>query len=300
MGGLAFGHGIRQNLGEAYTFLMNTWQLGDKVFVFGFSRGAYTARALCGMLHRVGLLRPGSEISFRTRYACMRGASGRLSDPTRPEGWDRMDRFAGALPVRPNPDSSSFPVEYLGVFRHRQGHALPLVETSGGLIRSAAECPSGTTRGLHRREAATVYENADTGSTRGQRSPGKRNLVGRVHSDVGGGFARIPSSAGLPCAGCLRRPRRGHPDQATAVQPAFAIPPHRIRRVRAYPQDGLEMDFHDYRTRPIPSGARVHASVRTRIRKDPQYAKKIPANPMWDEESWFHKISRPGLLACRP
>ena len=65
LGGLALGHGIRQNLGEAYTFLMNTWQPGDKVFVFGFSRGAYTARALCGMLYRVGLLRPRARQSRR-------------------------------------------------------------------------------------------------------------------------------------------------------------------------------------------------------------------------------------------
>jgi len=34
---------------------------GDRVFVFGFSRGAYTARALCGMLHIVGLLTQGNE-----------------------------------------------------------------------------------------------------------------------------------------------------------------------------------------------------------------------------------------------
>jgi uncharacterized protein (DUF2235 family) len=40
---------MRRDLGEAYAYLMNTWQPGDKVFVFGSSRGAYTARALCGM-----------------------------------------------------------------------------------------------------------------------------------------------------------------------------------------------------------------------------------------------------------
>lgn len=59
--GLAFGYGISDNIADAYQFLMRTFQPGDQVFVFGFSRGAYTARALCGMLHAVGLLTQGNE-----------------------------------------------------------------------------------------------------------------------------------------------------------------------------------------------------------------------------------------------
>jgi uncharacterized protein (DUF2235 family) len=59
--GLAFGYGISDNVADAYQFLMRNYQPDDKVYVFGFSRGAYTARALCGMLHAVGLLTPGNE-----------------------------------------------------------------------------------------------------------------------------------------------------------------------------------------------------------------------------------------------
>jgi hypothetical protein len=55
---------------------------------------------------------------------------------------------------------------------------------------------------------------------------------------------------------------------------------------------GWEWVFALYRRRPIPAGARVHASVRTRITKDPQYADKIPADAMWDEEAWPEK---PGI-----
>lgn len=39
-----------------YEFLMQNYEAGDKIFFFGFSRGAYTARALAGMIHKVGLL----------------------------------------------------------------------------------------------------------------------------------------------------------------------------------------------------------------------------------------------------
>jgi uncharacterized protein (DUF2235 family) len=59
--GLAFGYGISDNIADAYQFLMRTFQPDDTVYVFGFSRGAYTARALCGMLHIIGLLREDNE-----------------------------------------------------------------------------------------------------------------------------------------------------------------------------------------------------------------------------------------------
>ncbi|KAL4252467.1 hypothetical protein ABKN59_002783 [Abortiporus biennis] len=41
---------------DGYAYLMQNYQRGDKICIFGFSRGAYTARALAGMLHKVGLL----------------------------------------------------------------------------------------------------------------------------------------------------------------------------------------------------------------------------------------------------
>ncbi|PIL31279.1 hypothetical protein GSI_05977 [Ganoderma sinense ZZ0214-1] len=41
---------------DGYEFLMQNYQAGDKICLFGFSRGAYTARALAGMIHKVGLL----------------------------------------------------------------------------------------------------------------------------------------------------------------------------------------------------------------------------------------------------
>jgi uncharacterized protein (DUF2235 family) len=59
--GLAIGYGVRENIEQAYHFLMDTYQAGDQIYIFGFSRGAYTARALAGLLRTVGLLRPGAH-----------------------------------------------------------------------------------------------------------------------------------------------------------------------------------------------------------------------------------------------
>lgn len=61
LSGLALGTGLFQNVADAYRFLMTHFQPDDRVFVFGFSRGAYTARALAGMLYMVGLLQAGNE-----------------------------------------------------------------------------------------------------------------------------------------------------------------------------------------------------------------------------------------------
>jgi len=59
--GLAFGYGLMSNVGDAYRYLMNTYRDGDRIFLFGFSRGAYTARVLAGVLHTCGLLYEGNE-----------------------------------------------------------------------------------------------------------------------------------------------------------------------------------------------------------------------------------------------
>ena len=56
--GLVTGYGLDDNVLAAYTFLANHYEDGDHVFLFGFSRGAYTVRVLAGLVHRIGLLGP--------------------------------------------------------------------------------------------------------------------------------------------------------------------------------------------------------------------------------------------------
>ncbi len=53
--GKAFGQGISQNIKDGYDFLSEFYEPGDRIFLFGFSRGAYTARSIGGMLGRIGL-----------------------------------------------------------------------------------------------------------------------------------------------------------------------------------------------------------------------------------------------------
>lgn len=50
---MAVGSGLGVHIQDAYHFLMQTYREGDNVILFGFSRGAYTARCLAGMIHKV-------------------------------------------------------------------------------------------------------------------------------------------------------------------------------------------------------------------------------------------------------
>ena len=55
--GGALGKGLSQNIRRAYKFLSFHYQPDDQVFIFGFSRGAFTARSLVGYIHAAGLLK---------------------------------------------------------------------------------------------------------------------------------------------------------------------------------------------------------------------------------------------------
>jgi uncharacterized protein (DUF2235 family) len=56
--GLMTAYGLDEHLLAAYEFLVDSYEDGDEIFLFGFSRGAHTVRILAGLIHDIGLLRP--------------------------------------------------------------------------------------------------------------------------------------------------------------------------------------------------------------------------------------------------
>lgn len=54
--GRGLGLGLDEDIRVAYTFLALNYEFGDEVFLFGFSRGAYTVRSLAGLIHCCGLV----------------------------------------------------------------------------------------------------------------------------------------------------------------------------------------------------------------------------------------------------
>lgn len=98
---MAVGSGLGTHVKDAYRFLMQEHEEGDKICLFGFSRGSYTARCLAGMLHKVGLLprNNGAQVPFAYRF---------YKDDS-PHGWKMSRDFKRAFCVDVN-------VYFMGLF----------------------------------------------------------------------------------------------------------------------------------------------------------------------------------------
>lgn len=120
----AIGHSVRDNACRAYQFLANHYNSGDRIYLFGFSRGAYTVRALAGMISFLGLLPPelaelarlgwkvyadeNDELQTRTRFA---SGNRFKSSFSRPESvrvhlvgvWDTVSAFGWFWQLRTVP-----------------------------------------------------------------------------------------------------------------------------------------------------------------------------------------------------
>ncbi len=57
LGGVS-GKGIDKNIKDAYKFILLNYEIGDEIYLFGFSRGAYTARSLAGFIRNCGIIKP--------------------------------------------------------------------------------------------------------------------------------------------------------------------------------------------------------------------------------------------------
>ena len=61
----ATGEGFEDNLADTYAFMMNNYQPGDRLFIFGFSRGAFTARVLANIIARLGVISKKASWALR-------------------------------------------------------------------------------------------------------------------------------------------------------------------------------------------------------------------------------------------
>jgi len=64
-----FGYGLDREITQAYEWLVENYEDGDEIFIFGFSRGAYTARSLAGFIAKCGLLALGAPVGVKQLYA---------------------------------------------------------------------------------------------------------------------------------------------------------------------------------------------------------------------------------------
>ncbi|KAI9465061.1 hypothetical protein BJY52DRAFT_1114503 [Lactarius psammicola] len=112
---------LSEHIMDGYKFLMQNYHEGDSVCIFGFSRGAYTARALAGMLHKVGLLSKDNHEQVSFAYKIYKSSSRKNNK--------LAARFKKAF-------SREVPIEFLGVWDTVasvgifSGRVLPFVGTN--------------------------------------------------------------------------------------------------------------------------------------------------------------------------
>ncbi|TFK26834.1 hypothetical protein FA15DRAFT_692857 [Coprinopsis marcescibilis] len=98
---LMFASSIHAHVMSGYEFLMQNYLPGDKICIFGFSRGAYTARSLAGMLHKIGLLPADNWEQVPFAY--------KMYSRTDEIGWEQSNDFKKAFSI-------NVEIEFIGVW----------------------------------------------------------------------------------------------------------------------------------------------------------------------------------------
>jgi uncharacterized protein (DUF2235 family) len=134
------GVGLSDNVRDAYQFLGHNFTQGSQIYVFGFSRGAYTARSLCGFVKAAGLLVKPSEKQVWRAYMDLYATTPRIV--ARPSGWsaDRVRSWmverAGDAVGRLGEDVASLPrhsgvkIAFIGVYDTVGALGVPLAKAT--------------------------------------------------------------------------------------------------------------------------------------------------------------------------
>jgi uncharacterized protein (DUF2235 family) len=195
--GGAFGEGVDDNIRSAYMFLAQNYEPGDAIFLFGFSRGAFTARSLAGFIGACGLLKRQRLGDLAAAWSYYRTAQDRS-----PENFCRSC---------PSDSHLTVDIAFLGVWDTVGALGIPgtmLNEMTAGDTQFHDTRPSRIIRvGRH---ALAVDEHRDEFEPTlwtGTQQPGcdiRQVWFAGAHSDVGGGY-QDRRLADLPLAGWPRR-----------------------------------------------------------------------------------------------
>ena len=77
----AIGRGLDDNILDAYKFIIWNYEIGDEIFLFGFSRGAYTVRSLAGLIRTAGLVKNNNLRLIQQAYDMYRDRSNMAKHP---------------------------------------------------------------------------------------------------------------------------------------------------------------------------------------------------------------------------
>ena len=196
LAGLGFGRGVYENMAECYQFLMQHYQAGDQIYIFGFSRGAFTARSVAGLINMFGILQPhmvSMVPSLLHIYFSDRGTDG-----------DRAVRMARqATQLFADPRERHVNIHFVGVWDTVASVGMPPFSK-----QFTARADLGGKRFLNVRQALALDEfraqfaprqyvdpNGEYRSDKGLPVSLKQLWFSGAHGDVGGGY--VPGTLAL-------------------------------------------------------------------------------------------------------
>lgn len=197
-GGL-FGYGLSQNLLKGYDWLVKHYLEGDEIWVFGFSRGAYTARSMVGLIRKCGLLKTSTPDLLQRAETLYRDKS------ARPDGSECMAfRQTYSKEVR---------VHFLGVWDTVGALGIPgtMISENGFYAWHDTELSKIVSYAYHAMaidEHREAYKVAMWTNEGGSKKPENIDVEQRwfigAHANVGGGYGKDPL-AGIALAWMLEK-----------------------------------------------------------------------------------------------
>ena len=249
----------RATIAEAYEFLVDWWEPGDRIYIFGVGRGAYCAHSLTRLLGTVGVL-PDLMDYVLAAYALPRTHRS-------PQDWRRVALVAARLAGK---REIGVPVEFLGLW--------DMVKVPGS--RVTHEPLANVVSGRH-----AVAVDGRHGSRHLVSSP---ECVEEVwfrgaHCDVAGGQGACWPLADIALDWMLDG----------AVQAGITLRDgNRDDAPTPSQHDALAGSARTMSLRRPPASALVHASVDVYLRAHPQYWRRLPAHVVWADPDWLARGER--------
>ncbi len=265
--GGATGRGLEKNVMDDYRYIVQNYTPGDDIFLFGFSRGAYTVRSLCGLINNCGILRRPEARLIEEAFAHYK----RPSEPYAPKGeksiefreaYSHTDRRVAFVGAWDTVGALGIPFSFLGLLEKRDEFYDTRIGSNVAVARHAMAIDE-----LRSDFEPTIWEPR----------PGldlKQVWFSGVHSNIGGSYAPDKETGGL----LSDIPLDWMMDEAE--QAGLTIEPHLPANLNGDCMATLHNSRrHIYRSkrpfhRPIDHGkgeVLIHASVRERWERDPKY-----------------------------
>ena len=265
------GKGIHKNIVDGYRYIVQNYSPGDNIYLFGFSRGAYTVRALFGLINNCGIIKRTDAKLIQTAWSYYKKAGKNYS----PNG-------EASIVFRKKYSHPKRDVHFVGVWDTVGSLGIPF--SLLGLFDSKDEfydTKMGSNVSFARHAIAIDEKRVDFAPTLWMPKPGvdlKQVWFSGVHSDIGGSYAPDKKTKTLasdtPLRWMIKEAKKAglkfEKHITDQLNESPTSPLHKSRRHIFRLKKVLHRPMIDQR---FPS--KIHQSVKDRYHKDSSYRPKI-------------------------